>query len=337
MEAMERLNDDKNFWSGRPVLVTGGAGFIGAHLTNALVGLGADLYILDKKERIPAAGGHYDNIRNSAKYFCGDICDKETLKNIFSQNKISTIFHLAAEAIVGKALANPADALDTNIKGTWTLLDAVREVNPRIEVVIASSDKAYGDHEVLPYTEEFSLKGRNPYDCSKSCTDLVAQMYANTYGLPICVTRCGNVYGGGDLNFSRLIPDTIRSLHSGRRPEIRSDGMYRRDYNFVGDIVSAYILSAEELSEGKSRNEVFNFGTGAPERAIDVVSKISGIMNTSLEPIILASAKYEIKDQYLDASKAKKVLGWQPRVALEDGLKETISWYRDFFDKHGVS
>ena len=333
MENMGELNRKKYFWQGRPVLVTGGAGFIGAHLTDALIGLGTDVYVLDKKESIPEAGGHYDTIRKSAKYFCGDIRDGELLKKIFSKRKILTVFHLAAEAIVGRALENPADALDTNIRGTWTLLDAIRQVNPKIEVVIASSDKAYGDHEVLPYTEDFSLKGKNPYDCSKSCTDLVAQMYANTYGLPIWVTRCGNVYGGGDLNFSRLIPDTIRSLHRGKRPEIRSDGEYKRDYIFVSDIVSAYILSAEALSDGRAKSEVFNFGPGAPERALDVVSKISGIMAVSLEPVIQSSVKYEIKDQYLDAAKARKVLGWEPRIGLGDGLTHTVEWYRKYFER----
>lgn len=338
MENMEELNQGKNqFWQGHRVLVTGGAGFIGSHLASELMRFGARVSILDKKEGVPEAGGHYDTVKKSANYFCGDVRDGEFLKKIISEHKISMVFHLAAEAIVGRAFENPAGALDTNIRGTWILLDTVREVNPHIEVIIASSDKAYGEHRALPYTEEFSLKGRNPYDCSKSCTDLIAQMYANTYGLPICVTRCGNVYGGGDLNFSRLIPDTIRSLHGGRRPEIRSDGMYRRDYNFVGDIVSAYILSAEALNQGFAKNEVFNFGTGTPERAIDVVSKISGIMNVSLEPVILSSAKYEIKDQYLDAAKAKKILGWIPRVALEDGLMETVAWYRNFFDKNHES
>lgn len=275
-------------------------------------------------------------VRNKAIYIKGDVRDERKLKQIFSEHDIKTVFHLAAEAIVGNALLNPSEALDTNIRGTWTVLEAIRQTNPKTPVVVASSDKAYGAHETLPYAEDFPLVGKNPYDCTKSCADLIAQMYVHTYDLPIAVTRCGNVYGGGDLNFSRLIPDTIRSSLEGRAVQIRSDGMYRRDYVFVGDIVDAYMFTAEALISGKIANGVFNFGTGTPECALDVVSQITRLMDATLKPVVLGTARYEIRDQYLDATRARETLGWHPHVNLTDGLRETISWYKEFFAQNKV-
>ena len=337
MENMGELDSFNNLWKNRPVLVTGGAGFIGSWLADALIQRGAEVLVLDKKETIPQLGGHYEVIRSKTKYIRGDVKDEKALKDIFSLHQIVTVFHLAAETQVGDALLNPKEALDTNIRGTWNILEIARQIKTHPEVILASSDKAYGSHPTLPYTEDFSLEGRSPYDCSKSCADLIAQMYAQTYGVPVCVTRCGNVYGGGDLNFSRLVPGTIRSLLKNERPEIRSDGFYLRDYNFINDIVSAYITAAEALIGGKIKNGVFNFGTGKSERVIDVVSKIIKFMGVPLEPMILSSAEHEIKDQYLDATKARKVLGWHPEVSLEDGLRHTVIWYQDVFKKYGQS
>lgn len=324
---MENVN---TIWSNRPVLVTGGAGFIGSWLAEGLLEAGANVFILDTKEHLPKAHGHYELVREKATYIQGDVRDEKKVKEILSEHNIGTVFHLAAEAIVDNALSDPGEALDTNIRGTWTVLEAVRQTNPKIPVVIASSDKAYGAHETLPYTEDFPLVGKNPYDCTKSCADLIAQMYIHTYNLPIAVTRCGNVYGGGDLNFSRLIPDTIRSSLAGRPVQIRSDGMYKRDYVFVGDIVAAYMSTAEALISGKIANGVFNFGTGLPQQAIDVVTKITKHIGTAYEPVILNTASYEIKDQYLDATRAHSVLGWHPRTPFEVGIIPTVVWYREF-------
>jgi len=198
--------------------------------------------------------------------------------------------------------------------------------------VIASSDKAYGAHETLPYREDFPLVGRNPYDCTKSCADLVAQSYAATYGSRVGITRCGNVYGGGDLNFSRLIPDTIRALFLKIPPEIRSDGLFRRDYVHVSDIIAAYIRTAEAIINKEIKpGDAFNFGTATPRMAIEVVQNISSLMGVSIEPVILATASYEIRDQYLDPEKAYRILGWRARYSFAEGIEETIDWYRKFF------
>lgn len=324
-------------WNNRSVLVTGGAGFIGSWISHGLIEAGANVCILDRKERLPEAHGHYEAVRDKAAYVQGDVRDENILSDVLKRRKIQTVFHLAAEAIVGSAYSNPGEALDTNIRGTWTVFEAIRKINSRIHVVLASSDKAYGAHEALPYTEDFPLSGKNPYDCSKSASDLIAQMYMHTYGMPISITRCGNVYGGGDFNFSRLIPDTIRSLSEGKPVVIRSDGLYRRDYVYVGDIVAAYMSAASALISGKTQNSIFNFGTGAPKRALDVVSSVTRLMGSALEPIVLANAQYEIRDQYLDSARARETLGWNPRVGLEEGLTATIAWYKEYFRKNGIS
>lgn len=323
----------KHTWDNRSVLVTGGAGFIGSWISHGLIEAGANVCILDKKNGLPEAHGHYEVVRSGAAYVQGDVRDEKNLSDILKRRKIQTVFHLAAEAIVGSAYSNPGEALDTNIRGTWTVFEAIRKINPRIHVVLASSDKAYGAHETLPYTEDFSLIGKNPYDCSKSASDLIAQMYMHTYGMPISITRCGNVYGGGDFNFSRLIPDTIRSLSEGKPPVIRSDGLYRRDYVYVSDIVAAYLSAASALISGKTKNSIFNFGTGVPQRALDVVSSVTRLMGMEIQPVVLASAQYEIRDQYLDSARAQKTLGWHPCVGLEEGLATTVAWYKEFFER----
>lgn len=324
-------------WNNRSVLVTGGAGFIGSWISHGLIEAGANVCILDKKNRLPEAHGHYEAVRDKAAYIQGDVRDEKNLSDVLKRREIQTVFHLAAEAIVGSAYSNPGEALDTNIRGTWTVFEAIRKINPRIHVVLASSDKAYGAHETLPYTEDFPLIGKNPYDCSKSAADLIAQMYVHTYGMPISITRCGNIYGGGDFNFSRLIPDTIRSLSENKPPVIRSDGLYRRDYVYVSDIIAAYLSAASALISGKTPHSIFNFGTGVPQRALDVVSSVTRLMGSALEPIVLASAQYEIRDQYLDSARARETLGWHPRVGLEEGLTATIAWYKEYFRKNRIS
>lgn len=321
-------NQDKNFWSKRPVLVTGGAGFIGSWLSRALLGYTADVTIVDIKPSLPRHKSPYGNLA-LAEYVSGDVRDQNLIEELLRKKHIKTIFHLAAEAIVGETYKNPALALDTNIRGTTAVLEAARLADKNIDIVIASSDKAYGSHDSLPYKEDFPLVGRNPYDCSKSCADLVAQSYAATYGSKVAITRCGNIYGGGDLNFSRLIPDTIRSLIRGKSPELRSDGNFQRDFVHVDDIVAGYIAVAEALGRNEHVGEAFNFGHNRPHRVIDVVKKISEAMHVPLEPKILATAQFEIRDQYLDAKKAEEKLGWRPAVDLASGLEKTISWYKE--------
>lgn len=322
---------NRAFWKDRPTLVTGGAGFIGSWLSRQLLKLGARVHILDIKESVPRAGVPYRDLFR-AVYISGDVCDQKLVTELLQKEKIRTIFHLAAEAIVGEAYKNPARAFKTNVQGTVAVLEAARTTNPEIEMVIASSDKAYGQHETLPYREDFSLIGRNPYDCTKSCADLVAQSYAATYGSRVGITRCGNVYGGGDLNFSRIIPDVIRSFLRGRAPEIRSDGNHRRDFIYVEDAVTAYISLAQMLARGERSGESFNFGHNKPHVVREVVREIAQKMNVGIEPKILATAKFEIRDQYLDAGKAYEKLGWRPAVDLARGLDKTISWYKDHFE-----
>lgn len=321
-------DQNKNFWNKRTVLITGGAGFIGSWLSRALLLNSADITIVDIKPSLPRHKSPYGDLAR-AEYISGDVRDQHLIEELLGRKHIKTIFHLAAEAIVGETYKNPALAFDTNIRGTVTVLEAARLADKNIDIVIASSDKAYGNHDTLPYTEGFPLIGRNPYDCSKSCADLVAQSYAATYGSKVAITRCGNVYGGGDLNFSRLIPHTVRSLIRGKSPELRSDGNFQRDFVHVDDIVAGYIAVAEALGRNEHVGEAFNFGNNEPHRVIDVVKKICESINVSSEPKILAVAQFEIRDQYLDAKKAEEKLGWRPAVDLASGLEKTISWYKE--------
>ena len=242
--------------------------------------------------------------------------------------------HLAAQAIVGTANKSPISTFETNIKGTWNVLEACRQLGTK-RTIAASSDKAYGEHEKLPYKEEFCLSGLTPYEASKSCTDILARTYAKTYGLPIAVTRCGNIYGGGDLNWSRIIPGTIRSVLNNERPIIRSDGTLIRDYIYILDVVNAYIIITEQLDRKEVAGEAFNLGTKMPLSVLELVKKIITLTQRKIEPQILNEVKNEIRAQYLDWAKAKRILGWEPMYSLDEGLKETLQWYREFFSKKG--
>jgi CDP-glucose 4,6-dehydratase len=263
----------------------------------------------------------------------GDIREQETLERTLGEYEITTVLHLAAQTIVGVANRNPVSTLDANIRGTWTLLEACRR-SPTVEqIIIASSDKAYGDQEVLPYRENAPVAGRNPYDVSKSCADLLAQMYANTYRLPVCVTRCGNFFGGGDLNWNRIVPGTIRSVIRGERPVIRSDGEFTRDYLYVEDGVRAYLLLAEQLAARPALGgEVFNFSCEQPVTVLELVARILDAMGSNLKPDVRNEASNEIRDQYLDASKARTMLGWSPASTFEASLHATIDWYTGYFN-----
>jgi CDP-glucose 4,6-dehydratase len=261
----------------------------------------------------------------------GDICDAALMERVLGEYEIDTVFHLAAQTIVGIANRNPVSTFQTNIGGTCSVLEACRRSAKVKAVVVASSDKAYGDQESLPYDEDTPLQGRHPYDVSKSCADLIAQSYFTTYKLPVGITRCGNFYGGGDLNWNRIVPGTIRSILRGKRPIVRSDGQYVRDYFYIEDGAAAYILLAERLADNpKLHGEAFNFSNETPVSVLEIVERISRLMGSNLKPVILNEASNEIRRQYLSSAKARKLLKWRPLVTLDEGLERTISWYSDF-------
>ena len=317
---------NKRFWSHKRVLVTGFEGFLGSNLTKKLLTTGASLagvdvksrqgqYILSKKD--------YDRL----KIYQGNVANHRWLTRVIKNFKPQIVFHLAAEAIVERSLQNPQKAFVSNIGGTWSLLEACRQ-QPGIEaIVIASSDKAYGSHDRLPYRESSRLNGQYPYDVSKSCSDLIANTYHCTYGLPVAVTRCGNIFGPGDLNFSRIVPDTIRSIIHNKTVKIRSDGTFTRDYVYVNDILDGYILLAENLQKLKLSGEAFNFSYGNPMSVIALIKKLYAVADCAPNYQILREARYEIKHQYLSCVKARRILGWRPTAKLESALKETMNWY----------
>lgn len=308
--------------SKKNILVTGGAGFIGSWLVKELMDLGAKIIVLDLKNTSPIL----DGLWKRPILIRGDIRSLNLVKKVIKDYDIDLIFHLAAQTIVGIANKNPVPTLKTNIAGTWNILEASRKSQVK-GLVIASSDKAYGDQPSIPYTENTPLKGLHPYDASKSSADLLSQMYFKTYQIPLCIIRCGNVFGGGDLHFSRLVPDTIRSAFYNKRPIIRSDGTYIRDYIYIKDIVAGYIASVRKLD-----GQAFNFGTKEPQEVRKVVNTILSLMKKPhLKPRILNRADNEIRNQSLDFSKAKKILSWQPQYSFEEGLKETIQWYTRYF------
>jgi CDP-glucose 4,6-dehydratase len=265
----------------------------------------------------------------------GDVRVQRTVERALGEYEVATVFHLAAQTTVGVANRNPVSTLDTNIRGTWALLEACRRSPTVQQIVMASSDKAYGDQDVLPYTEAAPLQGRHPYDVSKSCADLLGQMYAKTYNLPVSITRCGNFYGGGDLNWNRIVPGTIRSVLRGERPVIRSDGRYVRDYFYVEDGAAAYMLLAEQLAaRPELRGEVFNFSNECQISVLELVNKIIALVGSNLGPDVRNQATNEIRVQYLDASKARNLLDWAPLFTLEAGLEATVGWYRQYFARN---
>lgn len=319
------------FWQGRSVFVTGCTGLLGSWLTRALVERGASVVGLIR-DWVPESELVGSSTVGRITVVRGDVRDQETLERALNEYEVATVFHLAAQTIVGTANRNPVATFDTNVRGTWALLEACRRTPTVRQIVVASSDKAYGTHEVLPYSETAPLEGRHPYDVSKSCADLISQAYATTYGLPVCVTRCGNLYGGGDLNWNRLIPGTIRSAFRGERPVIRSNGTYVRDYFYVEDGVHSYLTLAERLADTPGLvGQAFNFSNEIQVPVLDVVRQILALAGRpDLEPDIRDEARHEIPHQYLDATKARTLLGWEPRYSLGDGLTRTIAWYDTF-------
>lgn len=328
LESVEmKKRQDADFWVDRPVLVTGATGLLGSWLTKKLVELGAELVCL-VRDWIPESELLRSQSIERVRVVRGHVQDLALLERILGEYEIDTVFHLAAQTIVTIANRNPISTFGTNIGGTWTLLEASRRSPTVKQVVVTSSDKAYGEHEALPYLENYPLQGRYAYDVSKSCADLIAQSYSLTFGLPVAITRCGNFFGGGDLNWNRIVPGTIRSVLRGRRPVVRSDGRHIRDYFYVEDAVAANMLLAERLAESRSLSgSAFNFSFERPLSVLEMVHLILNLMSSSLQPDVRNEYTCEIEKQYLSAEKAKTVLGWKPTYTLEDGLNRTIQWY----------
>jgi len=327
---VESVGLTRNFWQDRPVLITGATGLVGAWLTGRLVEAGADVVCL-VRDWVPQSELVRSGAVDKVKTVRGDICDRDLLERTIGEYETGTVIHLAAQTIVGIANRNPVSTFESNIQGTWNLLEACRRSPVVRSIVIASSDKAYGDQEILPYDEDTPLQGRHPYDVSKSCADLISQTYAQTYGLPVAVTRCGNFYGGGDLNWNRIVPGTVRSVLRGEQPIIRSDGQYVRDYFYVEDGAAAYMLLAEQLHcRPDLHGLAFNFSIESEVTVLGLVKKILHAMNSNVEPKILNEASNEIRRQYLSAKRARTMLKWSPLFTLDEGIERTVSWYREF-------
>jgi CDP-glucose 4,6-dehydratase len=316
------------FWAGRRVLVTGCTGFLGWGMTEALVARGARTLGLVRDDE-PRSQFNVLGLAEKVDVVRGNVEDYQTIERALNEYEIDTVFHLAAQAIVGVANRNPMSTFESNIKGTWVVLEACRRNRQVSRIVVASSDKAYGLHDTLPYQEDFPLRGEHPYDVSKSCADLIALSYHHTYATPVCVTRCGNLFGPGDLNFSRIVPGTIRSVLTNARPVIRSDGSPVRDYVFVRDIVSAYLMLAERMDDPALHGQAFNLGTGEPVAVLDLTHRILRLAGRpDLEPIVQNVSCGEIQAQYLSSVRANQALGWSPAAPLDQRLSETIAWYR---------
>jgi len=321
-----------NFWLDRRVFVTGATGLLGSWLTAKLVALGADVVVLIR-DWVPESELFQNNSLSGSTVIRGELTDQELLERILNEYEIETVFHAAAQTIVGTANRSPISTFESNIRGTWCLLEAVRRSELIKQVIVASSDKAYGSHDELPYREDAPLQGKHPYDVSKSCADLISQSYAHTFDLPVCITRCGNLFGGGDLNWNRLIPGTIRSAIRGESPIIRSDGTFIRDYFYVEDAALAYMMLAEKMADNPDIcGQAFNFSNETQMNVLDLTLQILNLMgHDDLTPKILSQASNEIQHQYLSAEKARNILGWKPEFTLDDGLQRTIGWYQSLF------
>jgi CDP-glucose 4,6-dehydratase len=320
---------NRQFWKGKNVLITGFEGFVGSNLTKALVDSGANIIGLDIKvmrEETLLERSDYRKI----KVIKGSVANYRLLKDTIVRSRIDVVFHLAAEAIVGTCYKMPLRAFSTNIQGSWNILEACRRSETVSSIVIASSDKAYGSHNKLPYNEGSRLVGKHPYDVSKSCADLIALAYFHTYGLPVSITRCGNIYGPGDFNFSRIVPDLIRSVFREEKFLIRSNGRFTRDYIFIDDIVSGYLLIAEKLQELFLAGKAFNLSNESPISVLELVKKVYNSFGKKQNFEILDKADFEIEHQYLSSEKARTILGWTPVYSLDRGIKKTIPTYKKY-------
>jgi len=320
-------------WRERHVLVTGATGIVGGHLCRTLLRRGAYVVAFVRDDDSQSAF-YRDGTARSCSIVRGELQRFEDCIRAVNAQDIEVVFHLGAQTLVGTALRDPVETFESNLRGSYNLLEAARRLPELVKAfIVASSDKAYGDSSVLPYTEDMPLAGRHPYDVSKSCTDLLATCYGVSYDLPVAIARCGNIYGAGDLNWSRIVPGTIRSLLAGERPVLRSDGRNIRDYIYVSDVVDAYLALAERLNEPEIRGEAFNFSPETRISVLEIVRTITSLIGSQLEPVVLGTATHEIKEQTLDASKARKLLRWRPQWSLEAGLAETIPWYRSLLSE----
>ncbi|GEM45261.1 GDP-mannose 4,6-dehydratase [Deinococcus cellulosilyticus] len=321
------------FWQDKRVFITGATGLVGSWLTRELVNQGAYVVVLIR-DQDPQSELYRSGTIQRVSIVNGRLEEYRDLERAINEHEIDTVFHLGAQTIVGTAYRSPLPTFEANIRGTYNLLEACRVHSGLVKrVLVASSDKAYGDSAVLPYTEEMPPMGQHPYDVSKSCTDLLSQTYHHTYGTPVVVARCGNIYGGGDLNWSRIIPGTIRSFLNGQAPVVRSDGTLTRDYVYVMDAVEAYLKMAQEAHRPEVQGQVFNFGPDQPRNVLQVIDALAQVMDRAhLKPVVLNQAKAEIQDQYLDSSKARAILNWEPTYSFEAGLQATVEWYRRFFE-----
>ena len=322
------------FWKGKSVFVTGADGFVGSWVAKQLVDESADVTILVRDLK-PEMGFDFHGLRGKVNIVQGDLVDLQAQQRAMNEYGVDTVFHIAAQAIVGIANKSPLSTFESNIKGTWNIMEAAKMEGVK-RVVVASSDKAYGVQKQLPYTEESPLHGLYPYDASKAAADIIARSYAVTYGMNVAVTRNANTYGGGDMNFSRIIPDAMKHILQGKAFEIRSDGKAERDYMYVKDAAAAYLLLAENLHRKEVQGEAFNFGTERPVSVVELFKMIAAACGKpKAEFKILGTARNEIDRQYLASAKAKKVLGWKPKFGLEEGLRETVRWYKKYFEEKG--
>ena len=325
------------FWQDRPTLVTGGTGLVGGWVVRRLLRAHADVVCL-VRDWVPESEFVRGGLLQQVKTVRGDVCDQTLIERVCGEYEIDTVIHLAAQTLVPVANRKPVATFESNIAGTWALLEACRR-SPKVkQIVLASSDKAYGEAEKLPYDESTPLQGRHPYDVSKSCADLIAQSYAVTYDLPVAITRCGNFYGPGDLNWNRIVPGTIRSVARGERPVIRSDGTHIRDYFYVEDGAAAYLMLAEKLANDPAlRGEAFNFSNETQVTVLDLVQKLLDLLGSRLTPDVRNEASHEIKHQSLSAAKARDRLGWRPLFTLDEGLRKTLPWYSHFLNTRAAA
>jgi CDP-glucose 4,6-dehydratase len=323
-----------SYWRNRRVLVTGHEGFLGSNLTRQLLERGANIVGLDIKVNREETIFDQDEYKQFITVK-GSVADFPLVKKIIAKYRVETIFHVAAEAIVGRSLKDPKNTFQSNIEGTWNILEACRQLGTVEVIVAASSDKAYGSHKILPYKEDSPLIGNHPYDVSKSCADLIAYTYYHTYNVPVAVTRCGNIYGPGDFNYSRIIPEAMRCMYYGRTLLIRSDGKFTRDYVYIEDIVNGYILLAEKLKRLRLAGEAFNISDENPISVLKLLGHLNKLSGKKLNYKILDQARYEIRDQYLASGKARKILGWKPTYTMEQGLERTVAWYSKYYERKG--
>ncbi len=312
----------------RSIFVTGAYGLLGSWLVKALLARGAEVTVL-RRDAVTRSALVLEGTEARVNVVVGDVCDGALISRALADYEVDTVFHLAAQALVGVAKRSPISTFDTNIRGTWTVLEACREIGVA-QVVVAASDKAYGAHAELPYRETHALAPLYPYDVSKAATDMIARSYWHTYGLPVAVTRFANLYGGGDFNRSRLVPECVAAVLQGRAPVIRSDGTLERDFLYVQDAVDAYLAIAELLSTGRGGGEAFNAGGDAPHSVLEVVELICELGGTGVAPDVRGAGAPpgEIARQWVDSAKLRELTGWAPRVSLRDGLARTLDWYR---------